>query len=210
MLRVLQRKPKQKGVLEIIAGSAFQMPAAEFEWVQEHYSAAATILEYGSGKSTLFAAGLDGRTIFSVESDAEWVQAMKGHFETAGAAADLRFHHCDIGPTLEWGNPSSTEHWRAFHRYPTTVWDRADFVAPDVVLIDGRFRPGCLITTLLRIERPTVVLFDDYADRPQYHGVEAFVKPVETRGRMARFDLSPWRLPPTELTRILDLYAEIA
>ncbi len=206
MLRVLQRKPKPAGVMATIEGSPHQMPPVEFAWVQELYREAKTILEYGSGKSTLFAAGLPGRTVFSVETDGVWIAALERHFETEGSAADLRFHHGDIGPTREWGNPATDEGWRSYHLYPLSVWDRPDFEHPDVVLIDGRFRAACWMTVLFRIERPTTVLFDDYTNREAYHVVERYAAPTERRGRMARFELTPRAVPARDLAQIVDLY----
>ena len=79
----------------------------------------------------------------------------------------------------------------------------------NLVLIDGRFRPGCFLTALLKIERPITVLFDDYLDRPCYHGVEAFAKPVARASRMVRFELEPSQLDPAKLGLALDLFAEV-
>ena len=77
------------------------------------------------------------------------------------------------------------------------IWEEPYFRHPDLVLIDGRFRPACLATTILRIKRPVTVLFDDYRNRESYHAVEQFAKPVEMAGRMARFELVP-RTPRTD------------
>ena len=41
------------------------------------YADAGVILEYGSGGSTVLAAGMAGRTVFSVESDAAWLREMR-------------------------------------------------------------------------------------------------------------------------------------
>jgi hypothetical protein len=35
----------------------------------------------------------------------------------------------------------------------------------------------------------THLLFDDYTDRPEYHLVEEFIKPVQTCGRQALFTI---------------------
>jgi hypothetical protein len=58
--------------------------AEESECLCRHYEAAGTILEYGSGGSTVLAAEL-GRTVFSVESDKAWagrIAACRGRSRT--------------------------------------------------------------------------------------------------------------------------------
>jgi hypothetical protein len=40
---------------------------------------------------------------------------------------------------------------------------------------------------MLQAQPGTVVLFDDYVCRPQYHGVERHVPPRTLAGRMAEF-----------------------
>lgn len=207
----LTRKPApEPSLVDIIMGSAHKMPDDELQWLTEAYAAASVILEYGSGRSTLVASGMPGKTLFSVESDADWVQRFQAHFQQTPPAARIHMHHVDIGKTGEWGNPADNSGWQRYHRYPLSVWDREDFTAPDLVLVDGRFRTACWVTTLLRIDRPTVVLFDDYTNRPQYHGVEAFAEPVATCGRMARFELTPRAFPVAEMTKILEMYTRIA
>jgi hypothetical protein len=110
-------------------------------------------------------------------------------------------HHGDIGPTTDWGRPASESQWRKFLNYPLSVWDRSDLIHPDVVLIDGRFRVGCFLATLMRITRPVTILFDDYARRKPYHIVEEFCAPQARVGRMARFEVSPRQPAPTEFGR---------
>jgi hypothetical protein len=54
-------------------------------------------------------------------------------------------------------------------------------------MIDGRFRVACFLTSLIYAQPQTVILFDDYEDRPVYHVVEKHLKPVLMAGRMAKF-----------------------
>jgi len=182
------------------------LPADEAAWVREAYAGAGAILEYGSGGSTVLAAGMPGKTVFSVESDRRWAARMEAWFEAHPPAARVIVHHADVGPTRKWGMPTSQEHWRTFHRYPLAVWDLPDFVHPDVVLIDGRFRAACLLAVLYRASRPVTVLFDDYGNRRGYHRVESFVKPMEVRGRMARFEIEPEPFPAARMTEVFDIF----
>ena len=151
------------------------------------------------------AAEMAGKHVFAVESDPDWLAGMERWFAQNPPRADVTLHFADIGKVKEWGWPVDARSWKKFPGYALSVWDRADFSHPDLVLIDGRFRCGCLLTTLFRITRPIRVLFDDYLSRPRYSEVEDFVRPVETRGRMARFDLAPTAVPAERLAQILPM-----
>lgn len=181
-------------------------PEAEAAWVRDIYDAARVILEYGSGGSTVLAGELLGATVFSVESDRDWADSLALWFAENPPLANVQLHPVDIGKTEKWGRPVGCAGHQKYHRYPISVWDRADFEHPDVVLIDGRFRPACFITTMLRITRPVTVLFDDYLERPPYQMVETYAKPREIRGRMARFDLEPRAFPVGDMAQIMELF----
>jgi hypothetical protein len=179
------------------------MPEEPARALRDAYGGAGVILEYGSGGSTLIAAALPGRTVFSVESDRGWRDGLAGWFDANPPAARLILHHADIGRTGKWGRPMGNAGWTAYHRYPLSVWEREDFLHPDVVLIDGRFRAACFVTTALKITRPVTVLWDDYIDRPAYHEVERLALPVRMHGRLARFDLTPMTMSGADLAWVV-------
>lgn len=183
------------------------LPAEEAAWLRETYARAASILEYGSGGSTVLAGEMPGKSVTSVESDGNWAAMLEAWFAAHPPVSPVTIHHVDVGPTKKWGMPASHAHWQRFHRYPLSVWDRPDPPHPDVVLIDGRFRAACLLAVLFRATRPVTVLFDDYGNRPAYHRVESFVKPLELRGRMARFEIEPRAFPTDRMTDVLDIFA---
>jgi Glycosyl transferase family 2 len=181
------------------------LPEAEAQLVREHYTASASILEYGSGWTTGLAADL-GKPVVAVESDKEWAallaESMLGH------QGQVRIHHVDIGRTKAWGYPVGTDGAARFHTYALSVWDLPDFSHPDVVLIDGRFRAACFAATMLRITRPVTVLFDDYAPRKNYHRVENLAKCEAVVGRMARFTVTPQPIPPEMLTEVIGWFCD--
>ncbi|MCR8546968.1 hypothetical protein M4578_03940 [Salipiger sp. P9] len=183
------------------------MPEAEAALLRDHYARAGVILEYGSGGSTVYASELTGKTVFSVESDRDWAQMMRRWFAenppVAGTEVDVIWS--DVGPTREWGRPVDDSEWRRWPRYPFEVWGLPEFRHPDVVLVDGRFREGCALATAFLAERPLVLLFDDYAERTQYHKVEEFLGQPDMTGRMARFEITPQPVPPKRLLRIMQL-----
>lgn len=184
------------------------LPPAEAEAVREAYAAARVILEYGAGGSTVLAAKLPGKTVFSVESDKAWVARLRDWFALHPVASPVTLHHAYIGRTRDWGFPKSLKQHTKWASYPIGIWDEPGFVAPDVVLIDGRFRIACLLTVMLRTPHPVTVLWDDYGDRPHYHRVEDLVAPVAMAGRLARFDITPRALQPEMLRLLADSYLD--
>jgi hypothetical protein len=175
-------------------------PWAEKTFVKEMYAKADVILEYGSGGSTVLAASL-GRQVFSVESDKDWAAALSEHL--AGISDLAKVHYTNIGPTGDWGKPTSGAGFARYHKYALSVWDRPDFVHPDLVLIDGRFRAACLVAVMLRAQKPTTVLIDDYDDRPYYHGVENLTQKEQQVGRIAKFTVTPGPLPAAMVTQAI-------
>jgi hypothetical protein len=166
------------------------LPEAEAAALRAAYAAAGVVLEYGSGGSTVMAAEL-GANVFSVESDPDWAAMMQGWFKANSVKGKVQIVHADIGPTRDWGHPETTAQFRKWPDYALKVWDLMGPLHPDVVLIDGRFRLGCFLTTAYRITRPVTLFFDDYTPRDGYHKAEEICRPAAVIGRMARFDLTP-------------------
>ncbi|SHJ16720.1 hypothetical protein [Wenxinia saemankumensis] len=180
-----------------------RLPGDEAALLREEYSRARSILEYGCGGSTAIAGAVEGASVFSVESDEAWIERIEDWFAAHPPAAEVHLHHADIGPVTKWGRPANMRTARRFPGYALSVWDRPDFVQPDVVLVDGRFRAACLLATLFRTQRGCTLLFDDYVGRPHYHGVERFVRPERIVGRMARFEITPMSVPPEDLLWVI-------
>lgn len=191
--------------LEEIARPELTLPEAEAAWLRAAYEGAETILEYGAGGSTIMAGEMPGKRVFAVESDRDWAAQMEGWFAAHPPASQVTLVPVWVGPVRKWGMPRDESAWARYPRYPLAVWDREDLPHPDVVLIDGRFRAGCLLAALYRAERPLTVYFDDYVPRTRYHVVEEFVAPVETRGRMAKFEIEPREVEKARLLQIAEI-----
>ena len=186
------------------------LPEAEAVRLNAAYSEARVILEYGSGGSTVLAAEMPGKFILSVESDRDWALRLQYYLDEADTASPATVYPVDIGETGDWGRPKDHSGWTRYHEYALSIWDEPFFRHPDVILIDGRFRPACLMTALARIERPVTVLFDDYVERTRYHVVEEVVKPAQIIGRMAEFRLEPDQLPKTSVTKLISSFAQVS
>lgn len=166
-------------------------PPEEAALVRAQYGKARVILEYGSGGSTLLAASMPGKYVMAVESDRAWAVDLQLQIDQAALPSPAVVWHVDIGTTGRWGRPVDDTGWQRYHHYPLSIWSEPFFRHPDVVLIDGRFRPACFVATAMRITRPVTVLFDDYANRSVYHVVERLAVPQLQIGRMAQFALEP-------------------
>lgn len=173
------------------------------DFVQERYRAASFILEYGAGGSTVFAAGETDAQILSIESDRDWAAKIDLYLAQEGLARPgVQIRWIDIGPTGPWGKPTRPRDWGKFHQYPMQPWHDAG-LDPDLVLIDGRFRLGCLVAAALHCRRPLTVLIDDYAGRPAYHRAETVFPLTQMIGHMAQFDLEPRAYSNAEFARML-------
>lgn len=195
-------------VAPIIERPELTLPEAEAAAVRLAYEGASVILEYGSGGSTVMASEMPGKQVFSVESDQDWAQMMRGFLAQNPPAetTEVDVIWSDIGPTKEWGFPRNNSGWKRYASYPLEVWDLPEFRQPDVVLVDGRFRTGCAMAVALRTTRPVKVLVDDYKRRRQYHQIEEFLgAPLRLHGRMAEFDVKPMALPADRLLKIIEM-----
>jgi hypothetical protein len=168
------------------------MPAQTKAALKAAYENAQVILEYGSGASTLMAARLShSPRVFAVETSEAFTLGMEGLLKKGGFSEKVLMHWANIGPTKGPGRPVSEGPWRRFLNYPFSVWQLPEFQHPEVILIDGRFRPGVFVACAQLITKPVTVLFDDYEMREPYHVVEQIAKPVRMHGRMAEFHLTP-------------------
>ena len=52
-----------------------------------------------------------------------------------------------------------------------------------MVLIDGRFRVACFLFSLLNAKKDSIIIFDDYMNRSEYHVVEEVLPKYEKCGR---------------------------
>ena len=184
------------------------LPDAEATHLKNRYAEARVILEYGSGGSTVLGAHMPGKLLISVESDRDWALDLQEKIDRAALPSQAILYHADIGPTGAWGRPTDEKSWRLFHNYPTAIWAEPFFRHPDLILIDGRFRPACFVNACLRIRRPVTILFDDYLDRQKYHVVERLAQPVAMIGRMAEFRVTPQDWPDWAHNLFLDLLTE--
>ena len=136
--------------------------------------------EYGCGESTLYMNGLSGCNIQVAETDFGWAQNIEARTDER-----VKIFFVDLGKVGEWGRPVGYENRAAFGTYFAAPFSGG--FSPDVVLIDGRFRVACFLYALIHAKPGTVIVFDDYANRPSYHVVEEIIAPLEVDQRQAKF-----------------------
>jgi len=137
--------------------------------------------EYGVGKSTVWVAKNTDAAIIAVETDSKWAVRIRGNIQKE----NVQITHIDLGNVGNWGRPTGYSRRSEFSSYFNSIWEHSP--TPDVVLIDGRFRVACFLTSYLSAKPGTVIFFDDYVERPQYHVVEEITKPFTSDGRQAIF-----------------------
>lgn len=147
-------------------------------------------LEYGSGGSTVLASQYNLNSIISVDSDKLWADKVESKINRSKKFISINY--CDIGPVRDWGIPTDLSGWKNYWKYTVLPWkvsiDRN--IHPDLVLIDGRFRVSSFIYSWLNADEGTIILFDDYTTRPEYHILEKIFSPVATHGIMAEFSVT--------------------
>lgn len=155
-------------------------PTDGWEMFREAVQDCENYAEYGCGESTLYMNRLKGCDIQVAETDLGWAQSI-------GARTDerVKIFHIDVGEVRQWGRPIGYEKRAAFRSYFAAPFSGG--FSPEVVLIDGRFRVACFLYTIMHASPGTVIIFDDYADRPPYHVVEEVIAPVEVNDRQAKF-----------------------
>ena len=154
----------------------------EWSLLREALEGASTYLEYGVGLSTEFVSKFYSCQVRSVETSSEWATRVQGR---VGDAAQIIY--TDLGPVGGFGRPLTYQNRGEFLRYFEGGFDGG--YSPEAVLVDGRFRVACFLTTLLSTRSGTKIVFDDYPGRPHYKVVEEIVSPKAISSRQALFEV---------------------
>lgn len=155
-----------------------------------------TYLEYGVGGSTQLAARAGPTTLIGVDSDRRFLEAVGRAIDQTGKGIDWHPVHVDLGRTSYLGFPRTLGAHAQWRDYALAPWQLG--FAPDLVLIDGRFRLACALVTAAHARPGTVVFFDDYATRPWYWKASRYLDLVEKAGRAAIMRVRPLPGPGLE------------
>ena len=141
--------------------------------------------EYGGGESTCWVLSNSKATVVTVDTSRSWLKEI----ERSVDFDILRWRpiHVNVGDLEEWGRPVGFKFRSRFLYYACAPWRTR--LEPDFILIDGRFRVCCFLASLVSARPGTIIIFDDYVDRSQYHVCEEFLRPIDTIGRQAIFEV---------------------
>ena len=162
--------------------------------------------EYGMGLSTLAAANTTERLIRSVDTSDQWKIQVASQLSDQ-QRAQTTLIHVDLGPVRNWGFPTSYEGRARFRDYFYAPWGEG--FDPDLVLIDGRFRVACFLTSLLHAKAGTLILFDDYTNRRYYHIVETCLAPDQLTERQAVFRVPEIGVDRDRVAALLDRFTYV-
>jgi len=137
--------------------------------------------EYGCGYSTVWTAENTKATIYSVDTSQYWIEKTKSQLPVNR----VDFTWVDCGVLENFGRPINYERRHQFAVYANALWSCEK--KPDCVLIDGRFRVLCFLTSLKHATEGTKIIFDDYVNRPHYQIVEEILPKVDNDGRQSLF-----------------------
>ena len=139
--------------------------------------------EYGCGLSSKWMLKNTNCKVISVDSSKEWVEKIKT--ENKKYLSKLTINHIDLGKVRRWGFPLSYAKSNNFQDYTDYIWKQSEI--PTFVLVDGRFRVCCFLTSLKFAEAGTKIIFDDYVNSPHYHFIEKYVSRISEFGRQCLF-----------------------
>ena len=139
--------------------------------------------EYGCGLSSKWMLKNTNCKVISVDSSKEWVEKTKS--ENKKYLSKLKINHVDLGKVRRWGFPINYDNYSNFSDYTDYIWKQSE--SPTFVLVDGRFRVCCFLTSLKFAEAGTKIIFDDYVNSPHYHFIEKYVSRINECGRQCLF-----------------------
>jgi len=135
-------------------------------WLRRHVTRKMSVFEYGSGGSTIFFARR-AREVVSVEHDPAW-QAL-----TERALEELQLRNVSYllrepsaGANGSYASTDPVYHGLSFEAYVKSIDLHHDGTF-DLVVVDGRARPACVIRAIPKVKPGGYLLLDD-SDRPHY------------------------------------------
>lgn len=141
------------------------MKKNEWSFLRDHLSKDKTMLEYGSGNSTLCLAPLV-KKLWSIEHDKLWYEKVKQLVSHLGNV-ELFYVAQDLPRSI----PTKLEQFKTY-----VDWITDKNISFDVVLLDGRARQWCAEAILEKLNKDHLVFLHDYnlKERPYYAEVTKF------------------------------------
>ncbi|WP_162914200.1 hypothetical protein [Taklimakanibacter lacteus] len=154
------------------------MAPEELRTFSSFLSCSRRYVEFGSGGSTVLAAGHVAQSVIAFDSSREWLDRVANACREGRTRLTPELVFLDIGELGDWGFPkdeSARARWPLYH---SSMWSEPRYSAGDLYLIDGRFRVACFTQVLLHADDRALVAIHDYALRPHYHRVAALAREI--------------------------------
>ncbi len=169
------------------------MSMAEIECFKTAICRKTKMMEFGAGGSTLLCIQEEGVSLVSVECDKNWINKLSEFriTQTALSEGRLHFHHADIGPTGEWGNPVGDSAITRWPNYWKDVWKEQPQLNFDCIFVDGRFRVACTLFAITKLQQDTTIIIHDFWSRDYYHIILKYLTCIATTDDLAIFCIKP-------------------
>lgn len=125
--------------------------------------------EYGCGGSTYLASLCNNiEKIYTVESDIEWLNKVQLHINKKKDITYIYNEMLTIPNTygIPGKNATDIQKIEYSNKFIKTLPNNVD-----TILIDGRFRVACALKLYPYINENTIIIFDDFLNRPYYHNI---------------------------------------
>lgn len=164
------------------------MPVMERLFLEKQYLEATSILEFGSGGSTLFAIA-NGKNIVSVESDRKFFNYLMSHIENTYRVKNAKIFLANTGITGRYGTPifyplTANVSKKALS-YILTGYSQFSNSPPDLIFVDGRWRVSCCLYALIVGFFSSQLILDDYEIERSYKTIIEKYFDIELNGRIA-------------------------
>jgi len=148
-------------------------------------------VEFGSGASTVLAAGLVEESVITFDSSRQWLDRVAAACRNNKTRLTPELSFLDIGEIGEWGYPRDETACRCWPIYHSSMWDDPRHAAGDLYLVDGRFRVACCAQIFLHAGDEVLIAFHDYALRPHYHRITDIAREVARANDLSIFARRP-------------------
>lgn len=135
------------------------------------------VLEYGSGESTVQLSKLS-KYVVSVEHQPQWFDKIKNKIN----------NNCNIilkEPNQEYKEGGDCGSYDQFYSYINAPLEFAPY---DIILIDGRARIHCAKICHKLGHKDTLIFVHDW-HRQEYHIITEYLKLIDVKNTMAKFQL---------------------
>ena len=167
----------------------------EVDFLRANLKPTDTVLEWGSGGSTLEIAKRVHR-LFSIEHDFNWFQKVRPLLPDNASLAYIPRNREE-----KPGDDGTYEDYADYIKHPIRLFARPEesknkpmvFIAPDVIFIDGRARVECAKVAAQLLAPGGIILIHDYRNptekyrRYEYEVVEQFLECIEGEYALWKF-----------------------